>query len=101
MKKIILSTLFLVILEFGFYILNRIFNNYRTFKYYTPLTYALVAIGVIGLVVMIALACLKKIKTSSAIYYGVIFAIVLITGLFVKFFYLLPFGFANLFLMRR
>lgn len=96
-NRFLLSTLFLVILEFGFYILNSLFNNYRTFKYYTPFTYALIIIGLVGLVTMIVLACLKKVKTSNAVYYGIIFAIVLITGVFVKFFYILPFGFAEMF----
>ena len=96
-NRFLLSTLFLVILEFGFYILNSLFNNYRTFRYFTPFTYALMIIGLVGLIVMIALACLKKVKTSSAVYYGIIFAIVLVTGIFVKFFYILPFGFAEMF----
>ena len=96
-NRFLLSTLFLVILEFSFYILNRVFNNYRTFKYYSPLTYALIVIGLVGIVAMIALACLKKVKTSNAVYYGIIFMIILITGLFVKFFYLIPFGFAEMF----
>ena len=96
-NRFLLSTLFLVILEFGFYILNSLFNNYRTFKYYTPFTYALIIIGLGGLVTMIVLACLKKVKISNAIYYGIIFTIVLITGVFVKFFYILPFGFAEMF----
>ena len=94
-NRFLLSTLFLVILEFGFYILNSLFNNFRTFRYFTPFTYALMIVGLIGLITMIALACLKKFKISSAAYYGIIFAIVLITGVFVKFFYILPFGFAE------
>ena len=97
-NRFLLSTLFLVILEFGFYILNRVFNNYRTFKYFTPLTYTLIVIGLIGLIAMIVLAYLKKTKISNAVYYGVIFAIVLVTGVFVKFFYLLPLGLAEMFM---
>ena len=97
-NRFLLSTLFLVVLEFGFYLFNNIANDFRTFKYFTPLTYVMIAIGVIGIGVMIALACMKKIKTQSAIYYGVIFLIILVTGLFVKFFYILPFGLADLFM---
>lgn len=91
-NRFLLSTLFLVVLEFGFYLLNNIFNNFRTFQYYTPLTYALIIIGMVGIITMAILASLKKIKVQSALYYGVIFLIVLLTGVFVKFFYLLPFG---------
>ena len=91
-NRFLLSTLFLVVLEFGFYLLNNIFNNFRTFQYYTPLTYALIIIGMVGIITMAILAPLKKIKVQSALYYGVIFLIVLLTGVFVKFFYLLPFG---------
>jgi hypothetical protein len=96
-NRFLLSTLFWVILEFSFYILNSLFNNYRTFRYFTPFTYALMIIGLIGLITMIALACMKKIKISNAVYYGIIFVIVLITGVFVKFFYMLPFGLAEMF----
>ena len=30
-NRFLLSTLFLVVLEFGFYLLNNIFSNFRTF----------------------------------------------------------------------
>ena len=91
-NRFLLSTLFLVVLEFGFYLLNNIFSNFRTFQYYTPLTYTLIITGALGIIAMIVLAALNKIKCNNAIYFGIIFFIVLLTGLFVKFFYILPFG---------
>lgn len=91
-NRFLLSTLFLVILEFGFYLLNNIFNNFRTFQYFTPLTYILISVGTLGIAAMIILAALNKIKKCNAVYFSVVLLIVLITGLFVKFFYLLPFG---------
>ncbi len=97
-NRFLLSTLFLVILEFGFYILNIIFFSSSAFKYYTPLTYALIVIGILGIIAMIVLCSLKKIKVQNMVYYSVIFLIILITGLFVKFYYILPFGLNMMFI---
>lgn len=91
-NRYLLSTLFLVIFEFGLYLLNNLSRNPMTARLFSPLTYVLMIAGVIGMLVFVILAAIKKIKTQSTVYYVVLFFMIFVIGAFLKFYYILPFG---------
>ena len=92
-NRYLLSTLYFVIIEFLFYIMNRLsFTVYAHSCWYT-----LIFVGAIGVVAFAIVGALKKVKLSTAIYYIIVFAILLFAGLFVKYFYIMPSPYNELF----
>ena len=91
-NRFLLSTLFLVIFEFGLYLINNLSRNPVTVRMFSSVTYALMLIGIIGMIVFTVLVILNKIKLQSAWYYIVLFLVIFVIGVFVKFYYILPFG---------
>ena len=91
-NRYLLSTLFLVIFEFGLYLMNNLSRNPMTARMFSPLTYFLMIAGVAGAVLFAVLGVIKKVKLPSAVYYIVLFLMIFVIGVFLKFYYILPFG---------
>ncbi len=93
-NRYLLSTLYFVIIEFLFYIMNRL--SYTVYAH--SCWYTLIFVGAIGVVAFAVAGLLKKVQVSTAVYYAVVFAVLLFSGLFVKYYYIMPSPYNELFI---
>lgn len=89
-NRFLLSTLYFVVFEFGLYMLNKSLGSPGLFLHYSAILITIAIAGGIGAVLFAVLIPCKVVSLSTGIYYTVIFALIAFTGIFVKFYYLLP-----------
>ena len=96
-NRYLLSTLYFVIIEFMFYIMYRLsYSIYAHSSWYT-----LMVVGGVGVLAFVVAGLLKKVKTSTAVYYVILFGILLFAGLFLEFYHIMPLKYAEMFMYTK